>query len=149
MNAMPREQALTKRLKQAGRKTARSLWQLLPILIAVLLLASLLVEWIPQLIHQGILGGGGFKDSLLANLLGSISTGQPIVSYLLAGELQKAGIGLLPVTIFIVSWITVGVVTLPAEAAALGWRFALWRNLVAFVLVFAIGVLTVELLHAF
>lgn len=138
-----------KRLRQAARKTGRSLWQLLPILVGVLLLASMLVEWIPQLIHQGILGTGDVLDSLLANLLGSISTGQPIVSYLLAGELQKAGIGLLPVTIFIVSWITVGVITLPAEAAALGWRFALWRNLVAFLLVFAIGILTLELLRAF
>ncbi len=135
------------RLRQATRRIGRSLWQLLPILLAVLLLASMLVEWIPRLIHQGILGSGDFIDSLLANLLGSISIGQPIVSYLLAGELQKEGIGLLPVTIFIVSWITVGVVTLPAEASALGWRFALWRNLVAFLLVFAIGILSVGLLR--
>ncbi len=139
----------SQRLQQAARRTLNSLRQLMPVLLGVLLLAGLLVEWIPQLIRQGVLGHGTWSDSLLANLIGSVSTGQPIVSYLLAGELQQAGIGLLPVTIFIVSWITVGVISLPVEAGFLGWRFALWRNAVAFVLVFAIGLLTVGLLDVF
>ncbi len=118
-------------------------------MLGVMLLAGLLVEWVPQLIRHGILGQGVWLDSLLADVMGSLAVGQPIVSYLLAGELQRAGIALLPVTVFIVSWITVGVISLPVEAAALGWRFALWRNAVAFLLALAIGVVTVGLLRAF
>ena len=38
------------------------------------------------------------------------------------------------ITALIVSWVTVGIVHLPAEAAILGARFALWRNAISFVL---------------
>ena len=138
-----------KRFKTATRKTLKSLWQLLPVLAGVLLLASMVVEIIPLLVRQGILGHGLWQDTILANIIGSVSTGQPIVSYVLAGELQTAGIGLLPVTVFIISWVTVGVISLPAEAVTLGWRFALSRNLIAFIMALLIGWLTVVTLNAF
>ncbi|HEB83166.1 MAG TPA: hypothetical protein ENJ11_09930 [Gammaproteobacteria bacterium] len=138
-----------KRLNTATRKTLKSLWQLLPVLAGVLLLAGMVVEIIPLLVRQGILGHGLWQDTILANIIGSVSTGQPIVSYVLAGELQTAGIGLLPVTVFIISWVTVGVISLPAEAVTLGWRFALSRNLIAFIMALLIGWLTVVTLNAF
>jgi len=97
---------------------------------------------------MGLFGHSAFSDTLVAASIASISTGQPVVSYLLAGELQKAGIDLIAVTAFITAWITVGVVSLPAEAVMLGWRFSLWRNLIAFVLSILIAWLTVVTLHA-
>lgn len=39
---------------------------------------------------------------------------------------------MLAVTALIVSWVTVGVVQLPAEALLLGRRFAIYRNLMCF-----------------
>jgi uncharacterized membrane protein YraQ (UPF0718 family) len=136
------------KFKTANTKTLKSFWQLLPVLLGVLLLASMVVEIIPALISHGILGKGLLQDTLLANIIGSVSTGQPIVSYLLAGELQKAGIALLPVTVFIVSWVTVGIISLPAEAVTLGWRFAITRNLLAFIMALLLGWITVVSLHA-
>jgi hypothetical protein len=40
-------------------------------------------------------------------------------------------VGLSAVTALLVSWVTVGVVQMPAEATMLGWRFVLLRNLLA------------------
>ncbi len=124
----------------------RSFLRLLPVLAGVLLLAGLLVDLIPQLIHMGVLGHGRITDMLGADLIGSLATGQPVVSYLLAGELRKSGVDLYSVSAFIVAWVTVGVITLPVEGAALGWRFALWRNLVAFLFAMLIAWLTVTTL---
>lgn len=137
------------RTKSALKETAAGFWRLAPVLLGVLLLAGMMVELVPVMIKLGLLGHGLWRDTLLANAIGSLSTGQPIISYLLAGELQKAGLALLPVTVFLVSWVTVGFVSLPAEAVALGWRFALTRNLLAFFLSFLLSWLTVVGLHGF
>ncbi|VAW61859.1 hypothetical protein MNBD_GAMMA09-3650 [hydrothermal vent metagenome] len=137
------------RFESANKKTLKSFWQLTPVLLGVLLLASMMVEIIPMLISKGVLGHGLWQDALLANIIGSASTGQPIISYVLAGELQRAGIALLPVTVFIVSWVTVGVISLPAEAVALGWRFSILRNILAFFMAFILGWLTVVSINVF
>jgi len=46
----------------------------------------------------------------------------------------KQGISLIAVTAFLVSWVTVGFIQIPAESVALGKKFAILRNLSAFVL---------------
>ncbi|MEA2094922.1 MAG: hypothetical protein U9P11_10205 [Pseudomonadota bacterium] len=53
------------------------------------------------------------------------------------------GVSLLAVTALIVSWVTVGVVQLPAEALLLGRRFAIYRNLMCFLFAIMIPFLTV------
>lgn len=130
------------------KKTGNGFWRLLPVLAGVLLLASLVVQVIPQLISIGLFGHDDVTDTLVASIIASLSTGQPVVSYILAGELQKAGIGLVAVTAFVTAWITVGIIPLPAEAVMLGWRFSLWRNLIAFLMSMLIAWLTVVTLHA-
>ncbi len=136
-----------KKLRQSLKQTTRSFRQLLPVLVGGLLLACLVVQVVPQLIHMGLFGHDTFTDTVMAAAIASVSTGQPVVSYLLAGELQKAGIELVTVTAFLTAWITVGVVSLPAEAVMLGWHFSLWRNLIAFLLSILIAWLTVVTLH--
>lgn len=134
------------KLIESGKKTGHSISRLLPVLIGVLLIASLIIELIPKLLHMGLLGHGPFLDMLGADFIGSLSTGQPVVSYLLAGELQQAGIDLYTVTAFIIAWVTVGVIPLPAEAVMLGWRFSIWRNVVAFFMAMVLAWLTVQTL---
>jgi len=56
------------------------------------------------------------------------------------------GVGLIAVTAFIVSWVTVGIIQLPAESAILGKRFALLRNLTAFVFSIIVAIITVLIL---
>ena len=83
-----------------------------------------------------------FFNVLLSASIGSVATGHPLASYILGGELLAEGISLLVVTALIISWVTVGLVQLPAEMLLLGRRFAVYRNLWCFVFAIAIAFLT-------
>jgi len=69
------------------------------------------------------------------------------VSYIFAGELLKQGISLIAVTAFIVSWVTVGVIQIPAESAMLGKKFTLIRNISAFIFAIIVAIITVLILN--
>ncbi len=66
-----------------------------------------------------------------------------MTSYIIGGELLKNGVSLVAVLAFIVSWVTVGTVQLPAESLMLGRKFALLRNGISLIMAIAIAVLTV------
>jgi uncharacterized membrane protein YraQ (UPF0718 family) len=87
--------------------------------------------------------GNLLTDTLLGSVIGSVSAGNPITSYVIGGELLAEGVSMYAVAAFIVAWVTVGVVQLPAEAGILGRRFALVRNLVSFVLSLVVAIATV------
>jgi hypothetical protein len=59
----------------------------------------------------------------------------------------KQGVSLFAVTALIITWVTVGLVQLPAEMAALGRRFALVRNAICFILAVPIALMTVVILN--
>lgn len=115
----------------------------LPIFLGIILLLGLLRTYVsPQLISS-VFKGEIFSDTLLGSIFGSVSAGNAVTSYIIGGELLKEGISLFAVTAFIVAWVTVGVVQLPAEAAILGKRFAFFRNLLSFILSIAVAMGTV------
>ncbi len=101
-------------------------------LLGVLLLMSLVAQFLPGLLEAGLFGVHPALDALTGAAAGSIAAGQPVVSYLLGGELSDGGVGLVGVTALVVAWVTVGLTHLPMEAAVFGWRFAILRNLLAF-----------------
>jgi hypothetical protein len=76
-----------------------------------------------------------------------VAAGHPVASYILGGELLAEGVSLLAVTALIVSWVTVGIVQLPAEALLLGRRFAIYRNLMCFLFAIMIPFMTVYTLQ--
>jgi len=78
--------------------------------------------------------------------MGSISAGNPVTSYIIGGELVKENVSLIAITSFIVAWVTVGIIQLPAEAAILGQRFACTRNALGFILSILISIATVKTL---
>lgn len=123
-----------------------SLWQMLPILLGMLLLTSLLLAWLPVAKLQALFGQHPLVDVLLGATLGSLAVGHPLVGYLLGGELLANGVSPIAVTALIVSWVTVGLTQMPAEALLLGKSFAVWRNLFCFLSTIAISFLTVTLL---
>lgn len=124
------------------RKTARSCFNLLPVIVGMLLLTSLVLALFPRQLVDGLFGHGALLDSVIGSGLGSIAVGHPLASYLLGGELLDKGAGLTAVTALMVAWVTVGVVQLPAEGVLLGMRFALWRNLFNLFAAIAIAFLT-------
>lgn len=135
------------RLTRSLNKTARTFISLLPIVIGMLLLTSLAVTLFPERISTGLFGSSDTLDALFGAFVGSIAAGHPLTSYLLGGELLKSGVSLIAVTALMVSWVTVGLVQLPAEVLMLGARFAIFRNVVCFFSAVAIAFLSVYTLR--
>lgn len=133
-------------LKTSLFKTTSMFLGILPVIIGVILLTGLLIELLPAGSVAGWFGRSGVLDALTGAVAGSISAGHPVSSYLLGGELLSKGVSLVAVTAFLVSWVTVGSIQLPAEAVMLGWRFALLRNLLCFLSSILVAVLTVATL---
>ncbi|MCK5059748.1 MAG: hypothetical protein KAR00_01205 [Candidatus Pacebacteria bacterium] len=107
--------------------------QVIPILIGTLFLVSWLQAVLSKDIFYRVFSGNTILDSLAGALFGSISGGSPITSYIIGGELLQQGVSLTAVTAFILTWVTVGVIQLPAELLILGKKFAIARNIVSFV----------------
>lgn len=137
------------RLTLSFKMTLGTFINVLPIIIGMLLATSLVITVFPEQISARLFGNGELADALLGASLGSIAVGHPLASYLLGGELLRGGVGLVAVTALLVSWVTVGIVQLPAESLMLGGRFAVYRNLLCFGIAIIIAFLTVYTLHLF
>lgn len=117
------------RARSAIGAGAASLLNLLPLLLAIFALVGLFQEFLPPQMIESVLGKGNRAVSLLVGgLVGAVSIGPPLASYPIAGSLISNGAWPPAVAAFILSWISVGVVTLPFEAKIFSWRFALLRN---------------------
>jgi uncharacterized membrane protein YraQ (UPF0718 family) len=131
---------------QRFKKALEGLWNnfktSMPILLGVLLLVGLANSLIPKSFFASLFTGKGLLDPFIGALFGSIAAGNPVTSYVIGGELLKSGVSLTAVLAFILSWVTVGIVQLPAESLMLGRRFALTRNAVSFLMAMLIALLT-------
>jgi len=134
-------------LIHASRSSAKQFSTLLPVLVGVVLLLGLFNAFASRDFLTSIFSGNPVLDTLWGACFGSIFAGNPINSYIIGGELLKYGVSLFAVTAFVVTWVTVGLVQLPAEIAALGRRFALIRNAISFILSIPIALLTVLVLN--
>lgn len=131
------------KLKKAALRLVNNLKMSLPILVGVLLLIGLINTAVPKDLFARIFTGKKLLDPFIGAVFGGAAAGNPLTSYIIGGELLKNGISLIAVVAFILSWVTVGVVQLPAESLMLGKRFALLRNGVSFVMAILIALLTV------
>jgi predicted Fe-Mo cluster-binding NifX family protein len=130
-------------MRHALKSSGQQLINLLPLFVGVILLVGLFNAFISKKLLSSIFSGNTILDILSGASFGSILAGNPINSYVIGGELIEHGVSLFAVTAFISAWVTVGLVQLPAEMAALGKRFALTRNVLSFVLSMAISIFTV------
>jgi len=133
-------------LKNSILRAAKSLWNVLPLIFGTTLLLSLLVTIIPKSFYVSVFRNSIF-DPILGSLVGSISAGNPITSYILGGEFLEQGVNLIAVTAFLVAWVTVGVLQLPAESMILGKKFAILRNVSSFIFAILVAILTVVILE--
>lgn len=113
-----------------------------PMLLGVIGLLGIIQVYVTPDMMAEAFGKGLLIDTLIGTFAGAISSGNPAVSYLVGGELLEEGISLYAVTAFILSWVTLGFVQLPAEAAALGFRFTLYRSLLSFIATIIIAIAT-------
>lgn len=129
------------------RKTAYTFLNVLPIIIGMLLLTSLALAAFPEAISAKLFGRGELLDAVVGAVVGGIAAGHPLASYIVGGELLATGVSLIAVAALIVSWVTVGVVQLPAEGLLLGRRFAIYRNLICFFCAIAVAFCSVYTLR--
>ena len=137
---------LDKQIQKAAHQTFNALKRSILILTSVLLLIALFITAVPKDFYSKIFTGNNILDSLIGAVLGSIAAGNPLNSYIIGGELLDRGITLIAVTAFILSWVTVGIVQLPAEALMLGKKFAILRNIFSFITAIVIAILTAFIL---
>jgi len=133
------------KFKSAVFKSAKSLWNSFPIILGTILLTSL-TALIPHEFYARVFSGRPLVNSILGAVVGSISAGNPVTSYIFGGEFLKQGVGLLTITAFLVAWVTVGVIQIPAESIMLGKRFSIIRNVTSFVLAIVVAIITILLM---
>jgi uncharacterized membrane protein YraQ (UPF0718 family) len=134
-------------MKKSIIKASISLAKVLPLILGTILLISLLTTIVPESFYTKFFNKNIIFDSFIGGIIGSISAGTPIISYILGGEMLKQGISLIAVTAFLVAWVTVGFIQLPAESITLGKKFAILRNLSAFALSIIVAFATVLILN--
>ena len=120
-------------------KALKNFGTAVPTILGVVLLTGLFNTLVSKEMISSIFRGNPVSDTVIGSVVGSISAGNPITSYIIGGELLKDHVSLFAVTAFIVAWVTVGIVQLPAEAEFLGKRFAFLRNGVSFIFSIFIG----------
>lgn len=138
--------SIKQRGKVSAKRAVERFFFLLPLVPGVLLIFSLMMQLLPDQPLQRFFGHDSALDALVGGLVGSLAMGQVFVGYLAGGELVRNGIGLATATALIVSWATVGLTFLPYEMRAYGNRFAIARNLLAFVSTLIIAYATALLL---
>ena len=119
------------------QKSSLSFLAMMPLLLGVIGLVGLFQVLVTPEMLASLFQGNPLLDTLLGTLIGGISAGNPFISYILGGELVEQGISLYAVSAFILSWVTLGLIQLPAEVEIFGGRFTLYRNMLSFV--FEIG----------
>ena len=124
-------------------KALKSFITTLPLLLGIILLIGLFRVIISQEMISSLFTGDMLRDTTLGSIIGSISAGNAVTSYIIGGELLKNGVSFFAVTSFIVAWVTVGIVQLPAESAFFGKRLAIARNTISFILCFVVTILVV------
>ena len=136
--------------KAVGGALARSMRQfvaMLPMLFGVVLLAGMLKVFVSKAALTSVFSGRPITDTVWGACFGSIIGGNAVNSYVIGAALRDAGVSLFAVTAMMITWVTVGLVQLPAEMSAFGARFGIWRNSIAFVVSLGVALLTVTLVR--
>ena len=96
------------------RSSVRQFANILPILIGVVLCIRLFNAFVSKEALASVFSGNLVLDTLWGACFGSILAGNPINSYVIGAALLDNGISLFAVTAIIITWVTVGLVQLPA-----------------------------------
>lgn len=125
---------------KAAKAGAKQFAAIAPTFLAVFGLVGLFQVFVPPAMIERWMGASSGAQSLLVGAsVGSIAAGPPPTAFPIAATLMERGAWLPGIAAFIVSWVLVGVASLPFEAKLFGWRFAVMRNAFSFVAAMGIG----------
>ncbi len=130
-------------MKQALKKSVLSLISVLPMVIAVIALVGLIQTYITPDKFSFLFGKNDFLDTLAGTLIGAISVGHGMISYIIAEGFLQQGISHFGAGAFILAWVTLGFIQLPAEASVFGVRFTIYRNILTLISTILVAYFTV------
>jgi hypothetical protein len=132
------------------KKNLNSFKSLLPIFLSIIFLISLVDVLFGVDFYKSVLVfENDFLNSFVLNFFGSVFAGNAIISYMIGESMVNSGVGLYLVLVFILAWVNVGVIQLPAEMFFLGKKFAIVRNLVVFFTNFLVAYLIIYFVGLF
>ena len=130
-------------MKDALKKSILSLISVIPMIIAVIALVGLMQTYITPETFSFLFGKNTFFDTLSGTFIGAISVGHGMISYVIAEGFLQQGISYYGAGAFILAWVTLGFVQLPAEAAVFGIRFTIYRNILTLISTILVAYFTV------
>lgn len=114
---------------------------ILPIMMGMVMMVNLVMP-VAMKGYKSLFSGNMVVDSIIASIVGSISVGNPVTSYIVGRNFLDQGVHLAAVTAFMVAWAAIGMVAIPLEASLFGKRFALVRNMTNLIFSVVIAIAT-------
>ena len=119
-------------LKKNLLKTLMWFKEMVPMLFGILLLISMFKE-LGLFKYLANYLGDSFFSVIIADIFGSISAWSTINSYIIADSLGNLQDNMLVITTFLIAWITVWFIQIPAEIYFFGRKFTVIRNITSFI----------------
>ncbi len=117
------------------KKAWRSLENILPSILAILLLIGFILTFLDAQAVSNLLGtDSGAFGMVIAAVVGCVTLIPGFVAFPLAASLLASGAGYAQIAIFISTLMMVGIATLPLEMNCFGRRIALKRNILSLIL---------------
>ena len=136
-------------IKSAFTKALNNFLSMTPMLLGVIVLIAILQTYVTPDMLSHLFGYGTATDLFTGTFIGAISSGNPAVSYIISDQLLTQGVSLYAVTAFILAWVTLGIVQLPAEASVFGLKFTFYKNILTLFTTMLVAYLTVLTLGIF
>lgn len=135
--------------KIAFKKALNNFSSMTPMLLGVIGFVAVLQTYVTPDMLSHLFGYGTTTDIFTGTFIGAISSGNPAISYIISDQLLNQGVTLYALAAFILAWVTLGIVQLPAEASVFGLKFTFYKNILtlfATMLVAYFTVLTLQVL---
>ncbi|MEA3499357.1 MAG: permease [Campylobacterota bacterium] len=136
-------------IKKAFKKALNNFLSMTPMLLGVIGLVGIMQTFVTSDMLSNLFGYTVVTDLFTGTFIGAISSGNPAISYIISEGLLAEGVSLYAVSAFILGWVTLGIVQLPAEVSVFGYRFAFYKNLFTLLSTLMVAFLTVVTLEVF
>jgi uncharacterized membrane protein YraQ (UPF0718 family) len=120
-----------------------------PMIVAVIGLIGLFQTYVTETMLSQLFGYNDTLDVLIGTLVGAISSGNGAVSFVIAKGLGDQGVSLYALSAFILSWVTLSFVHLPAESSVFGVKFTTYRNVLTLLSTILVAYLTAVTVGSF
>ena len=130
-------------IKKAFINAIKGFISIIPMILAVVGLVGLFQTYITSQMLSNLFGYTKFYDIVVGTLAGAISLGNGTISFVVAQGLQEQGVSLYALSSFILAWVTLGFVQIPAEISIFGVKFTTYRNILALISTILISYLSV------